>query len=272
MDFLPFYLGAGVITGLVSGLFGVGGGIVMIPVLTVSFRWLNINPEISMHMALGTSLAAIIVNSLFAVISHSKKKAIQWKFLLLATPGIATGSLAGAFLAADRTSKELGIVFIVFLFLFTLRLFFASKPQQKSPESSAKKIPSYLNIIMGFLIGLSSAFLGVGGGVFTSAWLLYLRYPVQHALATSSGAGLPVSIMGTAGYIWNGLEISNLPQYSLGFVYLPALLGLIVGGGPAAWAGAKLAHKIEQNLLKKIFGVFLLCMAVSMLYIKLNTP
>lgn len=258
---LLFYLAGGAAAGLLSGLFGVGGGTILVPVLLFLFRHSGVPEELWMHMALGTSLAVIIINAASSMRAHQKRGAIRWDIFKSLIPGVILGGLIGAWIADQLTSTILVLIFVCFLVLISLQLLTAkqSKPQRGVPGSSGL-------IGAGSVIGGMSALVGIGGGSLTVPFLIWCNVQVAHAVATSAAVGLPIAVTGAIGYIGTGWFNSQLPDWSLGYVYLPAFFGMALAGSLFAPLGAWLAHALPAKRLKQIFGVFLLLIAMRMLF------
>lgn len=265
---------AGVAVGFFAGLFGVGGGIIIVPILNFLFQNMSIDESILFHLAIGTSLACIFFTSISSLSTHHKKGAVLWKTLGILTPGILLGTYLGSEFAARLHSHDLKLVFVFFIILFSGKMFRDSL-SGKGSESSVAKNPDtvfsesnlpgwYFQFPIGLVIGFSSALLGVGGGVFTSSYLILLKVPIQIAIGTSAGIGLPVAISGTIGFITTGWQNPALPEGSLGFVYLPALLGLVIMSLPFAKLGAKFSHSLPKKNLRILFASFLFIMGIFM--------
>lgn len=260
LDLFSYLLG-GAAAGLLSGLFGVGGGTILVPVLLLIFRHSGIPEELWMHMALGTSLAVIMLNAFSSTRAHQKRGAIRWDVFKRLVPGVMAGALAGAWVADQLSSTTLGIVFVVFLVLISLQLLTAkqSKPQ--------RGVPGLFGLFgAGGVIGGVSALVGIGGGSLTVPFLIWCNVQVAHAVATSAAVGLPIAVAGAAGYVATGWFNPQLPDWSLGYVYLPAFFGMALAGSLCAPLGARLAHALPAQRLKQIFGVFLLLIALRMLF------
>ncbi|NCS94450.1 MAG: sulfite exporter TauE/SafE family protein [Leptospira sp.] len=270
MEYFLYYALSGIAVGILAGLFGVGGGIIMVPILTFSFYHLGFPTEIVYHTALGSSLTCILFTSFSSMVSHAKKKAVDRKILLYLIPTVLLGTSLGARFAGELKSKELKYVFIFFIFVFSIRMLTSSlkKKLKKVPEpannefadshdSEIRKLPILFHNFIGLLIGFSSALVGVGGGVFTSTYMLALRYPIHKAVGTSAAMGFPIAIAGSLSYMWIGWNHSALPKFSLGFVYLPAVAGIVLTSFPFAYLGAKFAHSLSKDTMRFIFASFL---------------
>ncbi|MCC5813116.1 MAG: sulfite exporter TauE/SafE family protein, partial [Leptospira sp.] len=262
---------AGVLVGTLAGLFGVGGGIIVVPVLTFLYRKLGFSEDIIAHSAIGTSLATIFFTSFSSLYTHHKRNAVLWKALWILIPGIAIGAYGGSFFASALKSKFLIGIFIFFIFVFSGRMLLGGRKERAqagldlksneikgkseiSTDEITKEIFRYENLpsrivqsFIGLIIGFSSALVGVGGGVFTSTYLLSFKTPIHLAIGTSAAIGFPVAIAGTVSFILNGWNHPLLPEGSMGFVYLPALVGIVLGSVPFAYLGARLSHKMDKN-------------------------
>lgn len=257
-DLILYVLG-GAATGVLAGLFGVGGGAVLVPVLLILFSQSGMPSELWMHMALGTSLAVIVFNAISSMRAHQRRGAVRWEIFRQLTPGVMVGALAGSWVAGLLSSRVLAVVFAGFLVLVALQLLIARPPRPH------RRLPSsWALAAVGGLIGTMSALVGIGGGSLTVPFLAWCNVAMAQAVATSAAVGLPIALAGAAGYTVAGLHNPQLPPWSIGYVYLPALLGLAVAGSLCAPLGARLAHALPAHRLKQAFGVFLLLVAATM--------
>ncbi|KIX11353.1 membrane protein [Dethiosulfatarculus sandiegensis] len=258
---LLMYGAAGCVAGVLAGLFGVGGGVIVVPALTFVFTMQNMNQEVIMHMALGTSLAAIIMTSSSSVRAHHKRGAVKWPLVGRITPGIIIGVLLGSVLAAHLSSQFLKIFFACYLLLVAVQMFLNAKPK------ATRQLPGTLGVFgVGNIIGIVSSLVGIGGGTLSVPFMVWCNVKVHKAIATSAAIGMPIAIFGAIGYIINGWGDPNLPPYSLGYVQWPALLGVACVSVLTAPLGAKIAYLMPTAVLKKVFAIFLLLMAVRMFW------
>jgi uncharacterized membrane protein YfcA len=227
VEFL-LYLALGACAGVLAGLFGVGGGIIIVPVLVFSFTLQGFDQSILTHLAVGTSLATIIFTSVNAVREHHRRGAVRWPIFLWMTVGILLGAGFGALTAEAISGPNL----------------------QK---------------IIGVVIGWASAIFGIGGGSLTVPFLTWRSVPMQQAVATSSACGLPIALASAASFMILGWHDPLLPPHSLGFVYLPALLGIALTSMVFARLGARLAHRLSPRLLKRLFAALLFSVGLSFL-------
>ena len=259
-DYLLF-MATGVFAGVASGLLGVGGGLIIVPVLFFIFNAQGIASEHVMHMALATSLATIIITSISSAYAHHKKQAVLWPMVLLLTPGILLGAWSGGRIASELDTNILKPIFAIFELLVAIHLL--SGISGNTHTTPINKIKTYIG---GFIIGLLSAIVGIGGGTLTVPFLHWHNITMRNAVATSAACGLPIAVAATASYIYSGWSIQSLPQPSLGYVHLTAFAFIIVTSVVFAPVGAKLAHWLPETLLRKVFGGFLLVVALKMVW------
>ncbi|MEK1941921.1 MAG: sulfite exporter TauE/SafE family protein [Pseudomonas sp.] len=259
MEFLLYLLlGAG--AGVLAGLFGVGGGIIIVPVLVFSFTAQGFDSAILTQMAVGTSLATIIFTSINAVREHHRKGAVRWEIVLWMSMGIVVGAGLGALTAKAIHGEYLQKIIGVFAIAVALQMAFALKPK------ASRDVPGKPGLgVAGVLIGWASALFGVGGGSMTVPFLSWRSVPMQQAVATSSACGFPIALAGALSFIIVGWHDPRLPQWSLGFIYLPALLGIALTSMFFAKFGVRLAHKLSPLLLKRLFALLLVCVGTSFL-------
>ncbi|WP_300669327.1 sulfite exporter TauE/SafE family protein [Desulfoluna sp.] len=254
------YAAVGAIAGILAGLLGIGGGLVIVPMLVFSFTLQNIPQELMMHLALGTSLASIIFTSISSFRAHHKRGAVRWDIFKRITPGILVGTFAGSCVASQLPTHILKGIFVAFLYYVATQMILGKKPP------ATRQIPGTTGIFgAGGIIGSFSSLVGIGGGTLSVPFLTWCNIPVHHAIGTSSAIGLPIALAGAFGYIVNGLNTPNLPELSVGYVYLPALLGIICFSVLTAPLGARLAHSLPVDKLKRIFAILLFVVATRML-------
>lgn len=257
---LALYLGIGAFAGLLAGLFGVGGGLVIVPVLAFAFAANGIHPDILMHLAVGTSLGTIIFTSISSVRAHHQRGAVLWREVGRLAPGIVVGAWLGSLVADWMPSDSLRVVFGVFELLVATQMAFGLKP---SPH---RALPGALGMsVAGTVIGTISAVVGIGGGTMTVPFLTWCNVTVQKAVATSAACGLPIAIAGMIGFVVAGWGNVLLPSAATGYLYWPALVGVVAASVLTAPLGARLAHALPGAVLKRIFALFLATLGVAML-------
>jgi uncharacterized membrane protein YfcA len=251
----------GVFAGFVAGLFGVGGGLTIVPLLFMLFTAQQFPLEHSMHLALGTSMATIMVTSISSMRAHHRHGAVRWEIVRNLAPGLVIGTLSGSFIATWVPTRSLAMVFTAIVYYASLQMMLDFKPKPHS------QLPGTVGMaIVGLLIGVVSSLVAAGGGFLTIPFMVYCNVVIHHAVGTSSALGLPIAVAGTIGYILSGLKTPGLPDYSLGYVYLPAFVGIVAISFLMAPVGARLAHKLPVKQLKRAFGGFLALLATKMLY------
>ncbi len=257
---LLLYLALGAFAGVMAGLLGVGGGLIIVPVLAWIFHGQAVADAIVMHLAIGTSLATIVVTSISSVRAHHLRGAVLWPVVWQLTPGIVIGAWLGAAVADVLPSAVLSKIFAVFVLAVAAQMAFGAKP---APH---RGLPGTTGMMAtGGVIGGVSAIVGIGGGSLTVPFLTWCNKAMRQAVATSAACGLPIALAGSVGYIVAGLNSADLPAWSLGYVYGPALLGVAAASMLSAPLGAKLAHTLPTGTLKKVFAVFLTLVGTKML-------
>ncbi len=250
------YLILGAIAGILAGLLGVGGGLIIVPMLAAIFIWLGMPPETIMHLALGTSLASILFTSISSVYSHHKHQAVNWGRAFKLTPGIVVGAWSGGLFAGLLSSDILKPVFAVFELLVAAYML----SDIKAPAHNTR--PSLINFnSSGGIIGFISSIVGIGGGSLTVPWLMWHGSSIHKAIGTSAAVGFSIAFAGAFSYLYSGWNHSLLPNYSAGFIYLPALSGIVISSIFFAPLGADWAHKLDVKKLKRIFAVLLIGLA-----------
>lgn len=249
----------GAISGILAGLLGVGGGIVIVPMLTFLFTAQHLPAVYIMKLALGTSLASIMFTSLSSMRAHHGAGAVHWPVVRRISAGIVAGGMGGSWLAAQLSTRFLKGFFVLFLFYVAIKMLREIRPVAGKETGTAGMLGA------GTLIGGISSMVGIGGGTMTVPFMLRCNIPLHHAIGTSAAIGFPIALAGAAGYAINGMTATALPTYSLGFVYLPALAGISLASIATAPIGARLAHRLPVARLKKIFAGLLLVIGTKML-------
>ncbi|WIE50293.1 sulfite exporter TauE/SafE family protein [Pseudomonas sp. GM17] len=259
MEFL-LYLLLGACAGILAGLFGVGGGIIIVPVLVFSFTLQGFDPSILTHLAVGTSLATIIFTSVNAVREHQRRGAVRWPIFAWMTLGILLGAGVGALTAEAISGPNLQKIIGVFALVVALQMTLDLRPK------ASRDVPGKLGLTLaGSVIGWASAIFGIGGGSLTVPFLTWRSVPMQQAVATSSACGLPIAVASAISFMILGWHDPSLPAHSLGFVYLPALLGIALTSMVFARFGARLAHRLSARLLKRLFACLLFVVGLTFL-------
>lgn len=261
MEWYIGYLVLGAIAGFLAGMFGVGGGLVLVPVLIFLFDSQQFPAEHLLLLALGTSMAAILFTSLASLREHHRHGAVNWRVVRNITPGILLGTGIGAFLAASIPTGGLAIFFALFVYAVAAQILFGVRPH------ASRQLPGAAGMTLtGILTGCLSSMVSIGGGSIVVPFLIWCNVPLRNAIGTSAAIGFPVAIGGTTGYVSTGANIDYLPAYSLGFVYLPALFWIALASSFTAPLGAKATHHMKTGLLRKLFALLLLALATKMLW------
>ena len=258
---LLVYLAVGAVAGVLAGLLGIGGGLVIVPMLVFSFTWQALDPAVIMHLALGTSMASIIFTSVSSFRAHHQRGAVRWDVVRRIVIGILVGTFLGACVAARLSTSFLKGFFVLFLYYVALQMLTGKKPKP------SRRLPGAAGMFgVGNVIGAVSSLVGIGGGTLSVPFMVWCNIPVHHAIGTSAAIGFPIAIAGTIGYIVNGLAATRPDPAMLGYIYLPALAGIVVASVLTAPAGVRLAHSLPVDRLKRIFAFLLLAVATRMLW------
>ena len=271
MEWWLIYLLLGAIVGFFAGLLGIGGGLIIVPALTFVFTAQDFPTDRILHLALGTTLATIIFTSATSLYTHNKHAAVNWNIFKYMTPGIVIGTLGGTVLAGTLSNMILRMIFTLFIFYAATNMLLKlnSKPGLK-PDSDMdyhRRFPGKPGFFAaGSIIGAVSSLVAIGGGLLTVPFLTMCNIKFQHAIGTAAAIGFPIAVVGTTGYVLNGLmQPQSLPEYSLGYIYLPALGWLVPASMLTAPIGARTTHSTQTATLRKIFVVLLYSLATKML-------
>ncbi len=260
LEILLMYILVGAVAGILAGLFGIGGGLVIVPMLVFCFPRQGIPYELMMQMALATSMASICFTSVSSLRSHNKRGAVDWDIVKRFTPGILAGTFLGAFIASALPTNTLKVVFVLFAYTVAAQMLLGKQPK------ATREIPGPAPLFAsGGTIGVFCSLVGIGGGSMTVPYMVWHNVAMHRAVGTASAIGFPLAVAGTIGYILSGIGVDALPSYSLGYVYIPALLGIVVVSVFTAPLGVRLAHSLPVPKLKKAFAVLLLVVGTRML-------
>ncbi|WP_306535925.1 sulfite exporter TauE/SafE family protein [Geobacter sp.] len=258
--FLLAYLALGAFAGVLAGLLGVGGGLVIVPILTFLFSAQGLPAPYIAHLALGTSLATIIFTSVSSLRAHHGRGAVDWQVVRRISAGIVAGTLAGSWVAAQLSTRSLKVFFVIFLYYVALQMLLNIRPKP------SRQLPGTGGMLgVGGIIGGVSSLVGIGGGSLSVPFMAWCNIPMHTAIGTSAAIGFPIALAGAVGYVANGLTVATLPPWSLGFVYLPALAGIALASVITAPFGARLAHSLPVAGLKKTFAFLLMVMGTKLL-------
>jgi len=260
LTFLLF-LAVGAFAGLLAGLFGIGGGMVIVPVLIFSFAAHGVSETVLTHMAVATSLATIVFTSISSVREHNRQGAVDWSLAAMMSIGIVAGTMLGVSLITEVPGPVLQNIIGVFALLLSAKMFFGLEPHSHGARPRAPGL-----IAAGSVIGFGSSWFGIGGGTFTVPYLTWMKIPMRQAVATSAAVGLPIALTGAVSNVVAGWHHPDLPAWSTGFLYWPAVIGIALTSVPFARVGAKLAHRLDQAKLKKAFALLLLLVGGKFLF------
>ena len=251
---LIIFLAIGALAGFAAGLFGVGGGTIIVPLLFIVFTQMGYDPDVVMHLALGTSLATIVVTSISSFMAHNKKGGVIWPVFKNLALGMALGCFLGAGIAGWLSGLHLQIIIGLFLIWVAYTMFTGAN---KTVDTS-KTLPSTpLQVSAGGGIGIASAIFGIGGGSLTVPYLTRYGVVMQKAVGTSAACGLPIAIAGALGFMFFGMKAEVDVPNTIGYIHVYAFLGISIMSFVTAKFGAKAAHALSPSMLKKCFAVLL---------------
>jgi uncharacterized protein len=252
-------MGAG--GGYAAGLLGIGGGMVLVPFITMIFTAKGFAPGLVVHMAIATSLATIMFTSLSSVRAHHRHGVVQWRIVALMAPGIVLGSWIGPWIGKQMNASALALLFALFVAFSALQMLRNRKP------SAGRELPGTAGMFAaGGVIGTVAGLVGAGGGFISVPFMAWCNVRIHQAVATSAALGFPIALSGTLSNIYFGWSEPSLPQHSLGFVYLPALAVIVAASVTMAPLGARMAHKMDVAALKRVFAVVLFALAGYMFH------
>jgi len=242
----------GTCTGFLAGLLGIGGGMLMVPFLTLILTSKGYPPDLTVKMAVATSLATICFTSLSSVRAHKKRGAVLWPVVKVLAPGILVGSLLGAQLAVALPGKLLGVLFALFVAFSATQMFLDRKPKP------SRTLPGRVATFgVGTVIGGLSSLVGAGGAFVSVPFMTWCNIKIHDAVGTSSALGFPIALAGTIGYIYAGQGLPQMPPGAVGYLYLPGLVIISLASMTLAPLGARTAHRMDIRPLKKVFAVVL---------------
>jgi len=255
------FVAMGAAVGFLAGLLGIGGGMTMVPLLTIAFGREGFSPEHIVHMALATATATIMFTSISSAREHHRHGAVLWRVVAAMAPGIITGSLIGPQIVGGMSTAALAGFFGLFVAFSATQLLLERKPRP------SRELPGRGGLFaVGGGIGLVSSMVGAGGAFLSVPFMLACNVNLRNCVATSAALGLPIAVAGTVGYVVAGLREAGLPHYALGFVYLPALLAIVAGSIVFAPIGARAAHRWPVKRLRRAFAFLLYALAAYMLW------
>jgi len=246
------YIALGAIAGTMAGLFGVGGGLIIVPALVAAFGLQGVAPEVTMHLAVGTSLATIVVTGASSAWGHHRRGSIHRQWFLALLPGLLAGAVAGVFVADGLSAGSLGTLFGVFVLVMAARMALSRGPRPGSQAPGRAVMAA-----AGGVIGGVSALFGIGGGTLCVPWLTRCGASLTEAVGTSAACGVPIALFGAATFAVVGWGHPQLPAGATGFVMWPALAGIVLASVPCARLGVRLAHRLPARVLRLAFAALL---------------
>ncbi|WP_298443558.1 sulfite exporter TauE/SafE family protein [uncultured Ferrimonas sp.] len=257
---LLIYLVLGALAGTLSGLFGIGGGLVIVPVLITTFSVMGLSQEIYIHMAIATSLATIVITAATAIANHNKRGNVDWDVVKRFTPGVILGAYLGGVIADRVPADSLATLLGIFMLLIAAQMLLGLKPD------AGRQLPGSGGLFAaGGVIGTLSAMVGIGGASLSVPFFRYCSLAMNRAVGTSATLTLPIAVAGVTSFVVNGWGSSALPEWTLGYVYLPAFAGIAIASSQFVRVGAALGAKLSQLWLQRSFALFLVFMGVKLL-------
>jgi uncharacterized protein len=259
---LLIYLGTGAVAGLLAGLFGIGGGMVMVPALALVLAGQGVDVNVGMHVALGTSLAVIALSSLSSTLTHHRRGGVRWDLLRVYGPALALGALIGAFVAdampGTALRKLVGVSSLVIALQMALDYKFDALDRLAPPRGPELGVA-------GAIVGMLSSLIGIGGGSLTGPYLALRGFAMRQCVGTAAAGGIPIAWAGAIGYVVAGWGEAGVPAPALGYVSLSAFAGLALASTLVAPMGARLAHRWPPRRLQLAFAAMLLLVGIEML-------
>ncbi len=254
-------LAMGCFGGFAAGLLGVGGGMILVPFITMVLAARGVPDELVVHMAIATSLGTIMFTSLSSVRAHHKHGAVVWRIVKLLAPGILIGSTVGPWIGKQMNTATLSMFFGVFVAFSATQMLVNKKP------AAARDLPKALGMFAaGGVIGMLAGLVGAGGGFVSVPFMTWCGVRIHNAVATSAALGFPIALAGTLANVVYGWGEPGLPEYSLGFIYVPALLIIVAASVVMAPIGARTAHRMPVRQLQRIFALILYSLAAYMFW------
>lgn len=252
----------GLATGFLAGLLGIGGGMIMVPFITAILSSRGVDADLSIKMAIATSMGTIIFTSISSVRAHQKRGAIRWDLVKSLAPGIVLGAaIASVGVFSILKGSALALFFALFVSFSATQMFLDKKP------APSRAVPGPAGLIgAGSVIGFLSGLLGAGGGFISVPFMTWCNVAIHNAVATSAALGFPIALANAVGYVVGGSGLTDLPPYSIGYIWMPALLVIASCSVLTAPLGAAAAHKLPVKKLKRLFASILYLLAAYMLY------
>jgi len=251
-----------VVTGFMAGFFGIGGGLIMVPILFYIFNFAGIEQAFIMHLALGTSFSIIIPTSIISTMTHMKFKAVDFSIVKTFGAFVAIGVVCGTVFAVSLKTSSLVLFFSIMTMIFSI--YFLTVKEKINP--TPRKINLIYRVVCGFLSGFLSAPMGIAGGVINTPILKMFGYPIKVAIGCSAAVGFVIALIGAIGFAVSGSYLNINAPFSLGFVNIPTFLIFVPITMFMAKIGAKTVHKFDKMLIGKLFGIYLFIVSCKLFY------
>jgi uncharacterized membrane protein YfcA len=253
------YAAAGAFVGLLSGLLGIGGGMTLVPILAALFDGQSLAPGYGVHLSLGTAMASAVVTASASVRAHHVRGAVDWRIAAQLAPGMVLGSMASSLASGWIPQRHLALAFALIVYAGATQILLGRR------TTAAVALPGRtVTLLVGLAIGIICGLVSAGGAFLTVPWMVSCGVPMLTAIGTGAAIAVPVVFVGTIGYVAAGWHAQGLPPHALGFVYVPALVALVLASSPMAFVGAHLAHRLPVAVLKRIFAILLYVLATRM--------
>ena len=250
----------GAVIGFLAGLLGIGGGMSLVPVLSALFTAQGLAADHTVHLALATAMASVVFTSSSSVLAHHRLGTVDWSIVRRMAPGMVVGSLLSALAAGWLPQRVLALGFALIVYGGATQILLGRKP------APGRQLPGQLAMtLLGLVIGVICGLVSAGGAFLTVPLMMAWGVAVHRAIGTAAAIGVPVAALGMLGYIISGWQVAGLPDYTLGFVYLPALLALVAASVFTAPYGARLAQRLPVATLKRVFALLLYVLATKMI-------
>lgn len=260
MTWIAAYLATGLFIGFFAGLLGIGGGMLMVPALAALFAAQALAPEHTMHLALGTSMASVFFTGASSVRTHHRLGSVDWGIVWRLGPAMAVGTLLPSLASGLLPQRALALAFAFVVYGASIQIYLGRKP------GAGRGLPGTVGLsVAGVIIGVIAGLVSAGGAFLTMPFMLWCGVPIRRAIGTGAALGLPVAVVGTFGYVVAGWGRPGLPEGSLGFVLIPALVVLVAASMFMAPYGARAAHRLPVDILRRIFAFVLFALATRML-------
>lgn len=262
MQWIAAYMATGAVIGFLAGLLGIGGGMIIVPILAAMFAAQALAPDHTLHMALATAMAGVLFTSSSSVREHHRLGGVDWAIVRRLGPAMAAGTLLSAYGAGWLPQRTLALAFTLIVYGGATQIWLGRKP------GAERGLPGSAGLwAVGLVIGAISGLVSAGGTFLSMPFMLWCGVPMRTAIGTGAALGLPVALMGTLGYVVTGWTAPGLPAGSAGFVYLPALGAVVLASMLTAPFGARAAHRMPVLLLRRVFALMLYALATRMLFV-----